>query len=111
VSSNQKKYMNHDWIEYSEYYMSQCVKCSAKKFKERNHGDYIWVYYTDEHPFGSLESPKCKKIKKYIFQAQNNFKDKIYFLPSVSFIYGKLRGGYIITIEWLWLEVSITILK
>ena len=102
--------MNHDWIKYSDH-MSQCVECSAKKFKEPNHGDYISVYYTDENPFGSLESPKCKKIKKYIFQAQNNFKDKIQLLPSVSFIYGKLRGGYIMTIEWLWFEVSLTILK
>jgi hypothetical protein len=55
--------MKHNWIEYSEY-MLQCSKCSAKKFKEPNHGDYIWVYYTDENPFGSLESPKCKEVKK-----------------------------------------------
>jgi hypothetical protein len=103
------KNMNHNWIEYSDH-ISQCSKCSAKKFKEPNHGDYISVYYTNENPFGSLDIPKCN-YKKFHFQFTETFLNKIALLPSINYLYGRTRGGYIISIEWLWFEVSITILK
>ena len=103
------KNKNHIWKFYSDSY-SQCIKCYAKKFKEPNDGKYIWVYYTNEKPFGSLDIPKCD-YKKFDFQFTETFKNKIALLPSVNYLYGRTRGGYIINIEWLWFELHLTILK
>lgn len=71
--------MSHHWLK--DTHMAECTICGTKKFKEPNHGNYIWVYYRLNDTKPTLKSPVCKpqEIWKVIPNTSNwyaisNFK-------------------------------------